>query len=125
MKGLSGDISVFLYASFWEKCSDLYSSSLIYFPMVFILLFSPSKAVYFNSSIQFSSVTQSCPTLCHPMNHSMPGLCVHHQLPEFNQTHFHQVSDAIQPSHPLSSPAPPAPQSLPESKSFPMSQLFA
>ena len=73
----------------------------------------------------FSSVAQSCPIPWDPMNHSMPGLCVHHQLPEFNQTHFHQVSDAIQPSHPLSSPAPPAPQSLPESKSFPMSQLFA
>ena len=58
---------------------------------------------------QFSSVAQSCPTLCDPMNHSMPGLPVHHQLPEFTQTHVHQVSDAIQPSHPLSSPFPPAP----------------
>ena len=61
------------------------------------------------SSVQFSSVTQSCPTLCDPMNRSMPGLPVHHQLPEFTQTHVHQVSDAIQPSHPLSSPSPPAP----------------
>ena len=57
---------------------------------------------------QFSSVIQSCPTLCHPMNRSMPGLPVHHQLPEFTQTHVHQVSDAIQPSHLLSSPSPPA-----------------
>ena len=57
---------------------------------------------------QFSSVTQSCPTLCDPMNRSTPGLPVHHQLPEFTQTHVHQVSDAIQPSHPLSSPSPPA-----------------
>ena len=57
---------------------------------------------------QFSSVTQSCPTLCDPMNHSMPGLPVHHQIPEFTQTHVHQVGDAIQPSHPLSSPSPPA-----------------
>jgi len=73
----------------------------------------------------FSSVTQSCPTLCDPMNCSMPGLPVHHQLPEFTQTHVHQVGDAIQPSHPLSSPSPPAPQSLPASESFPMSQLFA
>ena len=56
-----------------------------------------------------SSVTQLCPTLCDPMNRSMPGLPVHHQLPEFTQTHGHQVSDAIQPSHPLSSPSPPAP----------------
>ena len=57
----------------------------------------------------FSSVTQSCPTLCDPMNRSMPGLPIHHQLPEFTQTHVHQVSDAIQPSHPLLSPSPPAP----------------
>ena len=58
------------------------------------------------SMSQFSSVAQSCPTLCNPMNRSMPGLPVHHQLPEFTQTHVHQVSDAIQPSHPLSSPSP-------------------
>ena len=57
-------------------------------------------------SVQFSSVTQSCPTLCNPMNHSTPGLPVHHQLPEFTQTHVHRVSDAIQPSHPLPSPSP-------------------
>ena len=61
------------------------------------------------SSVQFSSVAQSCPTLCDPMNCSMPGLPVHHQLPEFTQSHVHRVSDAIQPSHPLSSPSPPAP----------------
>ena len=60
-------------------------------------------------SDQFRSVAQSCPTLCDPMNRSMPGLPVHHQLPEFTQTHVHRVSDAIQPSHPLSSPSPPAP----------------
>ena len=63
--------------------------------------------------LQFSSVTQSCLTLCHPMNRSTPGLPVHHQLPEFTQTHVHRVSDAIQPSHPLSSllllsPIPPS-----------------
>ena len=58
---------------------------------------------------QIRSVAQSCPTLCDPMNHSTPGLPVHHQLPEFTQTHVHRVSDAIQPSHPLSSPSPPAP----------------
>ena len=61
------------------------------------------------SDSQFSSVTQSCLTLCGPMNCSTPGLPVHHQLPEFIQTHVHQVSDAIQPSHPLSSPSPPSP----------------
>ena len=58
---------------------------------------------------QFSSVTQSCPTLCNPMNRSTPGLPVHHQLLEFTQTHVHRVSDAIQPSHPLLSPSRPAP----------------
>ena len=58
---------------------------------------------------QFSSVTQSCPTLWDPMNRSMPGFPVHHQLPEFTQTHAHRDGDAIQPSHLLSSPSPPAP----------------
>ena len=60
-------------------------------------------------SVQFILVAQSCPTLCNPTNRSMPGLPVHHQLPEFTQTHVHCVSDAIQPSHSLSSPSPPAP----------------
>ena len=59
------------------------------------------------SSVQFSSVAQLCPTLCNPMNYSTPGFLVHHQLPEFTQTHVHWVGDAIQPSHPLSSPSPP------------------
>ena len=58
---------------------------------------------------QFSSDAQSCSTLCHPINCSMPGLPVHHQLPEFTQTHVHQVGNAIQLSHPLSSPSRPAP----------------
>ena len=58
------------------------------------------------SSVQFSSVAQSRPTLCDPMNCSTPGIPVHHQLPEFTQTHVYRVSDAIQPSHPLSSPSP-------------------
>ena len=69
---------------------------------------------YFNYCLKqdmrkIRSVTQSCPTLCDPMNRSTPGLPVHHQLPEFTQTHVHRVSDAIHPSHPLSSPSPPAP----------------
>ena len=59
-------------------------------------------------ALQFSSVTQSCPTLCDPMDCSTPGLPVHHQLPEFTQTHVHWVSDAIQPSRSLLSPSPPA-----------------
>ena len=62
---------------------------------------------------QFSSVAQSCPTLCDSMNRSTPGLPIHHQLPEFTQTHVHRVVDAIQPSHPLSSPYPPAPNPIP------------
>ena len=66
-------------------------------------------STYICTSVQFSSVAQSCPTLCDPMNRSSPGLPVHHQLLEFTQTHIHRVSDAIQPSHPLLSPSPPAP----------------
>ena len=61
------------------------------------------------ASIQFSSVAQSCLTLCDPMNHSTPGHPVHHRLLDFTQTQVHRVGDAIQPSHPLSSPSPPAP----------------
>ena len=60
-------------------------------------------------SVQFSSVAQSCPTPCDPMNRRTPGLPVHHQLPEFTQTHVHRVGDAIQPSHPLLSPSPSTP----------------
>ena len=62
-----------------------------------------------NDSFQFSSVTQLSPTLCDPMNRSMPGIPVHHHFPEFTQTHAHWVGNAYQPSHPLSSPFPPAP----------------
>ena len=72
--------------------------------------------------VQFSSVAQSCPTLCDPMTHSTPGLPVHHQLLEFTQTHVHWVSDAIQTAHPLLSLSPP--QSFPALGSFQMSQLF-
>ena len=88
---------------------------------------SPSRGLlcfYVFKTFQFSLVAQSCPTLCDPMNPSMPGLPVHHQLPEFTQTHVHRVSDAIQPSHPLSSPSPPAPNPS-QHQSFPISQLFA
>ena len=70
---------------------------------------SRERQISYNSTYQFSSAAQSCPTLCDPMNPSTPGLPVHHRLPEFTQTHVHRVSDAIQPSHPLSSPSPPAP----------------
>ena len=67
------------------------------------------KSLECSHRVQFSSVAQSCLTLCDPMNRSTPGLPVHHQLPEFTETHVHRVSDAISPSHPLSSPSPPAP----------------
>ena len=66
------------------------------------------KKIAIRSSVQVSSVTQSCPTLCNPMDSSMPGLPVHHQLPELTQTHVHWVSDTIQPCHPLLFPSPPA-----------------
>ena len=70
---------------------------------------SSYSTILISSGLQFSSVAQSCPTLFDPMNRSMPGLPVHHQLLEFTQTHVHRVGDAIQPSQPLSSPSPPAP----------------
>ena len=76
-------------------------------------------------SVKFSSVAQLCPTLCNAMNRSMPGLPVHHQLPEFTQTHVHRVGDAIQPSYPLSSPSPPAPNPSQHQSLFQCSQLFA
>ena len=76
------------------------------------------------SSVQFSSVAQSCLTLCDPMNRTMPSLPGHHHLPEFTQTHVHRVRDAIQPSHPVI-PFSSCLQSLPASEFFPMSQLFS
>ena len=83
-------------------------AELVYIPTNSVegFLFLPQSPAFVT---QFSSVTQSCRTLCNPMNPSTPGLPVHHQLPEFTQTHVHRVGDAIQPSHPLSSPSPPAP----------------
>ena len=98
---------------FWQKCRSILVEEGIF-----------NKWCWNNwiSSVQFSSVAQSCPTLCNPMNCSMPGLPVHHHLPEFTQTHVHRVCDAIQPSHPLSSPSPPAPNPS-QHQSFPMSQL--
>ena len=71
-------------------------------------LFGHLRSCSIFTSVQFSSVAQSCPTLSNPMNRSTPGLPVHHQLLEFTQAHVHRVGEAIQPSHPLSSPSPPA-----------------
>ena len=81
------------------------SISICYF-LIFSLCWRSHLYDHYFELFQFSSVAQSCPTLCNPMNRSTPGLPVHHQLLEFTQTHVHQVSDAIQPSHPLSSPSP-------------------
>ena len=83
-------------------------NSSLYSVMTYMGKESNLKVIYIRSD-QIRSVAQSCPTLCNPMNCSTPGLPVHHQLPEFTQTHVHRVCDAIQPSHPLSSPSPPAP----------------
>ena len=95
----------------WETNSPEYIHyfwSLNYLPK---LLRSTFFFCISSSTIQFSSLQLlSCLTLCDPMNRSTPGLPVHHQLPEFTQTHIHRVSDTIQPSHPLSSPFPPAPE---------------
>ena len=88
------------------------------------LLYSVIYRHYWSSVSQFSSVSKSCLTLCDPMNHSTPGLPVHHQLLEFSQTHVHWVGDAIQLFHPLV-PFSSSPISLPASESFPTSQLFA
>ena len=72
----------------------------------------PAYLTYMQSSVQLSSIAHSCLTLCNPMNHSMPGLPVHHQLSKFTDTHVHQVGEAIQPSHLLLSPSPLAPSSF-------------
>ena len=85
---------------------------------------SPTSPHATHDTVQFSSVTQLCPTVCDPMDCSTPGFPVHHQLPELAQTHVHQIGDAIQPSHPLSSPSPPAFNIFPASGPFPLSQFF-
>ena len=82
---------------------------LLLFSLFLIIIIIVMPWIWESDLPQFSSVAQLCPTLCDPMNCSTPGPPVHHQLPEFTQTLVHQVSDAIQPSHPLSSPSPPAP----------------
>ena len=93
----------FLQGIFLTQGLNLHLLHLLHWQAGSLPLAPPGKP-----STILSSVTQSCPTLCYPMNCSTPGLPVHHQLPESTQTHVHWVSDAIQPSHPLSSPSPPA-----------------
>ena len=106
-----------LYCSGWSHTCNV-SEVCLHFPLKYLenliskniqtKSFLTGKFVI-TSSVQFSSVAQSCLTPCDPMNRSMPGLPVHHQLPEFTQTLVHRVSDAIQPSHLLPSPSPPVP----------------
>ena len=93
----------------WTKLKIYFVS---FFSVFFHHFLIPSASVspyHFGPSVQFSSVTQLCPTPCDPMIRSTPGLPVHHQLPEFTQMHVHRVGDTIQPSHALSFPSPPAP----------------
>ena len=92
-------VPLFIFSGCSSVCNVYLELITVYFQV---------KLCHFRSD-QIGSVAQSCPTLCDPMNCSTPGLPVPHQLPEFTQTHVHRVSDAIQPSHPLSSPSPPAP----------------
>ena len=88
-----------------KHCPCVSKTELLYFQNLVL-----QKSIFpTQPSVQFSSVAQSCPTLCDPMNRSTPGLPVHHHLPKFTQTHVHRVRDAIQPSHPRSSPSSPAP----------------
>ena len=95
----------------WFNTLFLLSSNSFFLSLSFLnwSIIASQCCASFCCSVQFSSVAQSCPTLCDPMNRSTPGLPVHHQLPEFTQTQVHRVSDAIEPSHPLSSPSSPAP----------------
>ena len=92
-----------LHDLFWAPCLIF---SVDHWEFLCHQLFSSVQFSSVQFSSVFSSVTQSCPTLCDPMNRSTPALLVHHKLPEFTQTHVHWVGDAIQPSHPLSSPSP-------------------
>ena len=98
-----------LYRFFWSMNMVYFSIYLCFLWFLSSVFYSFLNIYFLFLSVQFSSVAQPCPTLCDPMNCSTPGLPVHHQLPEFTQTHVPQVSDAIQPFHPLSSPSLPAP----------------
>ena len=105
-KGMATHTSIFARRIPWREKSDgLESIGSQELDMTEQLIHIVKLYIYIYS-VQFSPVAQSCPTLCNPMNLSTPGLLVHHQLPEFTQTYVHRVSDAIQPSHPLSSPSP-------------------
>ena len=93
----------------WKWQYFLWMTHTLFSPMEILCNFNNMSHYLKCFIFQFSSVAQCCPTLFDPMNCSMPGLPVHHKLPELTQTHVHRVGDANQPSHPLSSPSPPAP----------------
>ena len=95
-------------STYENKSDDLRREDYTFVSVILFTYMNICICTFIGIALQFSSVTQSCPTLCDPMNCSTPGLSVHHHLPEFTQTHVHRVRDAIQPSHPLSSPSPPA-----------------
>ena len=96
LSGLDEKVPFSLKIIFLLGCSQTALSKIMFYPSVLHV-----SLPCFSFVLQFSSVAQSCLTLCNPMNRSTPGLSVHHQLPEFTQTHVHRVGDAIQPSHPL------------------------
>ena len=98
----------FFYSAMSHVLMSIVKEMFIFFSLLEYPLFSEFLCLYLYSDL-IRSVAQSCLTLCDPMNRSTPGFPVHHQLPEFTEIHIHQVSDAIQPSHPLSSPSPLAP----------------
>ena len=110
--GMNWEVEIDIY-TLWILCIK-YITNDIYTLLILCIKYITNENLLYSTSnlmlsVQYSSVAQSCPTLCDPTNHSTPGLPVHHQLPEFTQTHIHRVSDAIQPSHPVLSPSPPAP----------------
>ena len=98
--------------SVYLEIMGVYTTILVFWMLSFKPIFSLLSFTLIKRVFQFSSVAQSCSTLCDTMNRSTPGLPVHHKHPEFTQTHIHRVSDAIQPSHPLSSPSPATAKSL-------------
>ena len=100
-------IAYYQFHLFLEKPDILWYSLEVFYTWYITIMWNLLHHCLVFRSVQFSSVVQSCLTLCDPMDCSMPGLPVHHKLLEFTQTHVHQVSDAIQSSHPLSSPSPP------------------
>ena len=106
---LGESISYFSTISEYHPIISLYCNLIIDSLMEVNLDCNYSSCIFKFSSVQFSSVAQSCSTLCDPMNCSTPGLPVHHHFPKFTRIHIHRVGDAIQPSHPLLSPFPPSP----------------